>query len=290
MLLATLRLPNGTTQAARREGDDLVLLPHPDAAAALAAGVSTMSGGRRVPLTGAELAPPVPHPAKIFCVGLNYRLHIAESGEQTPTYPTLFAKFARTLTGPADAIVVPAETAKLDWEAELVAVIGRPVRHAEPRTAAAAVGGFVVGNDVSVRDWQGRTSQWLQGKSFEATTPIGPYLLTADECGSAPDLRITCVVNGAVKQDSRTSDLLFGVADIVAYISTIVTLEPGDLLFTGTPGGVGQSRPTPEFLVPGDVLETTIEGIGTLRNAIVGDSRRAASSTSPLSENHGSGG
>lgn len=273
MLLATTRRPDGTTQAARRDGDDLVLLPYPDAAAALAAGPDAGADGERVPVAGTELTTPIPRPAKIFCVGLNYKLHIAESGEQPPTYPTLFAKFARTLTGPSDAIVAPAETAKLDWEAELVAVISRPVRHADAGTAAAAVGGFTVGNDVSVRDWQGRTSQWLQGKAFEATTPVGPYILTADECGAAPDLRISCAVNGAVKQDSRTSDLLFGVADIVAYISTIVTLEPGDLVFTGTPGGVGQSRPTPEFLVPGDVLETTIEGIGTLRNAIVADPR-----------------
>lgn len=271
MLLATLRHPDGTTTAARRDGDDLVLLPFPGVGELLASGAdpAELPAGARTPVGEARFAPVVTRPGAIFCVGLNYKLHIAESGEATPEYPTLFGKFPRTLTGAHDAIVAPAESKRLDWEAELVAVIGRRVRHADPETAAAAVAGFTVGNDVSVRDWQGRTSQWLQGKCFEASAPVGPYLLTVDEAGAAPDLRITCSVNGVIKQDSRTSDLLFGVGDIVSYISTILTLEPGDLVFTGTPGGVGQSRPVPEYLTPGDVLETSVEGIGTLRNEIV---------------------
>ncbi|MEU6192199.1 fumarylacetoacetate hydrolase family protein [Streptomyces sp. NPDC047061] len=216
-----------------------------------------------------EYAPLVPHPSKILCVGLNYKDHIAEMGRETPEYPTLFGKFADTLLGAEDDLVLPAESGAVDWEAELAVVVGRTVRHASTAEAVAAIAGFTVANDVSARDWQRRTGQWLQGKAFEATTPLGPVLVTGEEVDAAADLEISCMVDGVVKQRSRTSQLLFGPADIVAYVSRFTTLRPGDVLLTGTPGGVGAGREPAEFLTPGQVLTTTVEGIGSCHNTCV---------------------
>ncbi|GAA1738113.1 fumarylacetoacetate hydrolase family protein [Luedemannella helvata] len=273
MRLGTIR-HDGRTVAVRDEGEAVVLLDAPDVGTLLAtddwAERAATHDGPRLPAAGLTFDAPVPQPGAVFCVGLNYRTHIEESGEQVPAYPTLFGKLARTLIGPHDDIQLPAgEDRLVDWEAELVVVVGRAVRHADPATAAAAIAGFTVGNDISVRDYQRRTSQWLQGKCFEATTPVGPWLRTVDETGPAPDLAISCAVDGDVKQASRTSDLLFGPAELVGYLSRIVTLRPGDLIFTGTPGGVGQSRTPAEFLHAGSIVETTIEGIGSLRNTCV---------------------
>jgi acylpyruvate hydrolase len=271
MRLATVRRENAT-RAARIEDDHAVLLDYPDVAALLAAGTDGATTGARVPLDGVSFAPVVPRPSKVFCVGLNYRTHIEESGAQVPTYPTLFSKVGRSLVGATDDIRLPPGPERLvDWEAELVLVIGRPVRRASADEARAAIAGFTVGNDVSVRDYQFRTAQWLQGKCFEGMTPVGPWLSTADEVGVEPDLPIRCEVDGVVKQDSRTGDLLFGPVDLVAYLSEIVTLDPGDLIFTGTPGGVGQSRTPPEYLAAGQRLRTTIDGIGILTNRCVLD-------------------
>src|SRR5207244_3575409 len=172
--------------------------------------------------------------------------HINEMGHELPAPPTLFAKFARALTGARDPIPLPAGATQVDWEAELAFVIGRPVRHAGLDEAAAAIAGFTVLNDVSMRDWQWRTSEWLQGKTFERCTPVGPVLVSPDEVGGvAPDLLLTCEVDGNLMQEARTSDLLFGPAAIVSYVSNIVTLDPGDLISTGTPGGVGAGRQPP---------------------------------------------
>jgi acylpyruvate hydrolase len=272
MRLATIRTQDGTT-AARLDGDVLVPLEAADVGEVLAAGGlgRPREGAAPVPAAEADFAPVVPRPGKIICVGLNYRAHILETGRELPRYPTLFAKFADTLTGARDDLVLPSVSEKVDWEVELGVIIGRPVYRATAAEAEAAIAGYTVVNDVSMRDWQQRTLQWLQGKMFERSTPAGPYLVTADEIGSAPDLEVRCEVDGVVMQQSRTSDLLFGVAEIVAYASQAVTLRPGDLIATGTPGGVGNARTPPVYLQPGNVLRTWIEGLGECVNLCVAE-------------------
>jgi len=272
MRLATIRTQDGTT-AAQLDGDVLVPLAAADVGEVLAAGGlgRPREGAAPVPAAEADFAPVVPRPGKIICVGLNYRAHILETGRELPRYPTLFAKFADTLTGARDDLVLPSVSEKVDWEVELGVIIGRPVYRATAAEAEAAIAGYTVVNDVSMRDWQQRTLQWLQGKMFERTTPAGPYLVTVDEIGSAPDLEVRCEVDGVVMQQSRTSDLLFGVAEIVAYASQAVTLRPGDLIATGTPGGVGDARTPPVYLQPGNVLRTWIEGLGECVNLCVAE-------------------
>jgi acylpyruvate hydrolase len=274
MRLATIRTPDGTT-AARLDGDVLVPLAADDVGALLASGadpaVAARAGAVPVPVSAASFAPLLTRPAKVICVGLNYRAHIAETGRELPQYPTLFAKFAQTLLGARDDLVLPAVSDRVDWEVELGVVIGRPVYRASRDEAAAAIAGYTVTNDVSMRDWQNRTLQWLAGKMFERSTPVGPYLVTGDEVGDAADLEVRCEVDGAVMQRSRTSDLLFGPAEIAAYASQAVTLLPGDLLLTGTPGGVGNARKPPVYLRPGQTLRTVIEGLGECVNQCVAD-------------------
>jgi acylpyruvate hydrolase len=216
-----------------------------------------------------DFAPVVPSPSKIFCVGLNYRGHILEMGRELPAVPTLFAKFAASLIGPRDRLVLPAVSDQVDWEAELAVVVGRPIRRATATEAAAGIAGYTVLNDVSMRDWQWRTSEWLQGKTFEASTPVGPWLTTPDEVGDAADLEVRCEVDGVVMQRARTSDLLFGPADVLAYVSQFITLAPGDIVATGTPAGVGAGRDPKVFLQPGQVLRTVVEGLGECVNECV---------------------
>ncbi len=214
--------------------------------------------------------PVLPSPGKIVCVGLNYRSHILEMGRELPAHPTLFAKYIDALVGPYDDIELPPESDAMDWEAELAVVIGRSVRRADADAATAAIAGFTAINDVTMRDWQYRTPQWLQGKTFESTTPLGPVLVTPDDLpgGVRPALRLTCRVDGELVQCADTADLVFDPVDLVRYISTIVTLRPGDLIATGTPGGVGHARTPPLHLRNGQILETEIDGIGELRNTV----------------------
>jgi acylpyruvate hydrolase len=268
----------GGTRAGRVDGDEVVELDFADTGALLASGPgwrqqAERAGGRRHLLSGLDLAPVVVAPRKIICLGLNYAAHVTEFGRDLPTHPTLFAKFARSLVGARDLIVLP--TDQVDWEAELAVVIGSEVRHAGRAEAGAAIAGYTVCNDISVRDFQNRTLQWLQGKTFEDSTPLGPWLVTTDEVvadpADTPDLAISCEVDGDVRQASRTSDLIFGPAAIVEYVSRIVTLEPGDVISTGTPGGVGMGRTPPVFLTPGQVIRTVIEGVGALVNECVAE-------------------
>jgi acylpyruvate hydrolase len=279
MRLATIRRPDSTTAAARLEGDELVVLPYPDVVALLAEPrwreAAAAGTGDRVALAEADLAPPV-RPAKVICVGLNYRSHIEEMGRPLPDHPTLFVKFPDTLTGPYDDLVIPSASLEVDWEVELGVVIGRPARHLDEAGAAACIAGYTVVNDISMRDWQWRTTQWDQGKNFEASTPVGPFVVTGDEIGDPEatgtvDLEVTCRVDGETMQRGRTADLLFKPAAVVAYVSQFTTLRPGDLIATGTPGGVGAGRDPKVFLAPGQVLETTVEGIGSCRNLMVED-------------------
>jgi acylpyruvate hydrolase len=268
MRLVTVRL-DGRTRAARVDGDRLRLLDAADVGEVLARGVDAVPTGAEQAFAPEDLAPLIPHPPKIICLGLNYQTHITEMGREMPLHPTVFAKYDRSLIGPRDPIVLPLASDEVDWEAELAFVVGTPVRHAGPNEAAAAIAGYTIMNDVTARDWQWRTKQWLQGKTFEQTTPLGPALVTPDEVDHARDLAIRCEVDGEVMQDARTADLLFTPADIVAYISTILTLEPGDVIATGTPGGVGAGRDPQQFLRPGQTVRTTVEGLGELVNVCV---------------------
>jgi acylpyruvate hydrolase len=275
MRFATIRTDYGTT-AARLDGDVLVPLDAADVGEMLAGGSSQAmarerAGAPTVPAAEADFAPLVTRPGKIICVGLNYRAHIAETGREMPEYPTLFAKFADTLLGARDDLVLPSVSDRVDWEVELGVVIGSPVYRAAPAEAAAGIAGYTVINDVSMRDWQRRTLQWLQGKMFEHSTPAGPYLVTPDEVGHAADLEVRCEVDDEVMQQSRTSDLLFSSSEIISYASQAITLKPGDLIATGTPGGVGNARKPPVYLRPGNVLRTWIEGLGECVNRCVAD-------------------
>jgi acylpyruvate hydrolase len=271
MRLATLRTPNGN-RAVRVEGDTAIELGAPDVGALLALPDwrerAAARGRARHPLAEEALAPVVPRPGKIFCVGLNYRTHILEMGRELPEHPTLFAKFPEALVGPADPVALDPASAAVDWEAELAVVIGAPVRRADEAGAEAAIAGFAVLNDVTMRDWQYRSVQWLQGKTFEASTPFGPVLVTPDELpgGVRPRLGIRCEVDGETVQSSDTADLVFDPVALVRYISRIVTLNPGDVIATGTPGGVGHARTPPRYLTDGSVLVTEIDGIGRLSN------------------------
>jgi acylpyruvate hydrolase len=214
-----------------------------------------------------QWAPVVPHPGKILCVGLNYRNHILEMGRTLPEHPTYFAKFAEALVGPFDDIELPAVSDAVDWEGELAVVIGSPARNLTEEQAAEAIAGYAVINDVSMRDFQYRTLQWLQGKTFEHTSPFGPYLVTTDEWTPAPVL--TTTVNGETMQEVSTSDLVFSPAKLISYFSQIVTLNPGDVIATGTPGGVGHARKPPRYLTHGALLETSIDGLGAQANRAV---------------------
>lgn len=271
--LLTLRLDGGT-RAARLDGDGAVLLDAPDVGALLAHPdwpSTAAATGDRVDVgpdaSAADLAPVVPHPAKVICVGSNYAAHVAEMRMTVPDHPTYFTKFAASLAGARDDLPLPPESDKVDWEAELCVVVGTPGRRIPRERALEHVAGFTVLNDVSMRDWQKRTPQFLAGKAWDACTPVGPWLVTADELppGGA-GLRISCEVDGRVVQDSTTDDLIFDVATLIADASVFARLEPGDLIATGTPSGVGAGRKPPEFLRPGSVVRTSIDGIGTLTN------------------------
>ncbi|MEM7139815.1 MAG: fumarylacetoacetate hydrolase family protein [Actinomycetota bacterium] len=267
MRFTTVRTPNGT-RAARVDGDDLVMLDHADVGELLRSGDDGSGGRETISRHDADLAPLVTRPSKIVCVGVNYRDHIEEMGRDVPDAPTYFAKFPRALIGARDPIALPdpARSTSIDWEAELAVVIGSEIRDATPSSALAAIAGYSVLNDVSVRDYQRRTLQFLAGKTWEGMTPLGPELVTRDEIGDGSGLAIRCEVDGVVKQESNTSELVFNAVDIVTDLSAIITLEPGDVIATGTPGGVGAARTPPEFMGPGTVLRTEIEGVGVCEN------------------------
>jgi acylpyruvate hydrolase len=242
-----------------------VLEAGPDAAAAVA------PTGVVHDVATADLAPVVPRPDKVLCLGLNYREHIVEMGRELPEYPTIFAKVAAALIGARDDVWMPPESVEVDWEAELGLVIGRPVRRASAAEARAAIAGYTVVNDVSMRDWQMRTAQWVAGKTWEHATPVGPWLVTPDEVDDARDLRITCDVDGVRMQDARTADMLVTPVEVVQYLSTVCTLVPGDVILTGSPAGAGFGRVPPVYLAPGQTVRTAIEGIGELVNRCVVD-------------------
>ncbi|WP_088256092.1 fumarylacetoacetate hydrolase family protein [Fimbriiglobus ruber] len=221
-----------------------------------------------------KILPPIPDPSKILCIGLNYRDHAIEGGKPIPTEPVVFGKFANTLVGQGDPIKIPKVSKEVDYEAELVVVIGKTGKHI-PNDASAFdyVGGYTCGHDVSGRDWQfrGAEKQWIIGKTFDTFAPIGPVVVTTDELTDPHKLQIQLRLNGQTLQNSNTKEFIFGVPALLAFLSQVITLEPGDLIFTGTPPGVGIARKPPILLKAGDVVEVEIEKIGVLKNPCVAE-------------------
>jgi acylpyruvate hydrolase len=274
MKLATLRTADGTvavivtaTAAIEVAGiaDVGALLRHDDWRS-----IATAADGASHPLSSIEparWAPVVPRPGKILCVGLNYRNHILEMGHPLPEHPTYFAKYPEALVGPFDDIELSAASNAADWEGELAVILGRTARHVDEHQAARAIAGFAVINDVTMRDYQNRTLQWLQGKTFENTAPFGPFLVTSDEWMPGP--RLTTAVDGESVQEASTGELVFTPARLISYFSDIATLNPGDEIATGTPSGVGHARTPPRYLTGGMRLETSIDGLGSQSNRVV---------------------
>ncbi len=291
MRFLTFRANGRNGLAASRDGADFRGLMQGDAgypgsldslikgsARDVAAAAEKLRCGRPVDPSSVEVLQPLQSPGKIICVGLNYRDHAGESGMQVPDYPTLFARFASSLIPHGAPIIRPAESERLDYEGELVAVIGKGGRRISQTDALDHVAGYSIFNDASIRDFQLRTPQWTMGKNFDATGAFGPVFVTADALPSgARGLKIETRLNGTVMQSATTDDLIFDVATLVSLISVGITLEPGDIIVTGTPSGVGAARKPPVYMKSGDVCEIEIEQIGTLRNRIVDEETTRAS-------------
>ena len=224
-----------------------------------------------IPAAEATFLPAVPRPEKVICVGLNYRAHVEESHRDLPAYPVLFTKFASSLTGPYEPIPCPPESDAVDYEGELAVVIGARCRRVAAERALGVVAGYTVANDITMRDYQNRTHQWLQGKAWDRSTPIGPVLVTPDEVGDASALTIRTIVNGRTVQEAGAETMIFPVAKLISTISEFATLEPGDLILTGTPAGVGFRREPPLLLGDGDIVEVEIDGIGRIENRIAAE-------------------
>jgi 2-keto-4-pentenoate hydratase/2-oxohepta-3-ene-1,7-dioic acid hydratase in catechol pathway len=234
----------------------------------LAFGTQGVTAGAPRPLEEVRLLAPVPRPGKIICVGLNYRDHARETGQAIPEEPVLFSKYANSVVGPGADVVVPGEAEKIDYEAELAVVVGRRASRVPAADALDHVAGYACANDVSSRSLQFRSSQWLLGKAIDTFLPLGPFLVTADEVPDPQALGIRCLVNDEVRQSSDTGQMVFGVAELVSFISRTLTLEPGDVLVTGTPSGVGMAADPPRFLQPGDRMRVEVDGLGALDNTV----------------------
>jgi 2-keto-4-pentenoate hydratase/2-oxohepta-3-ene-1,7-dioic acid hydratase in catechol pathway len=254
-------------------------LPYPDLVAFLEDGERARQAAEKLlaapaaaahPLSAVKLLAPIPKPPKLILIGLNYRDHAIESGLPIPETPTVFAKFSNAVIGPGEPIQLPQASKEVDYEAELAFVIGRRGKHLAPIAWKDHVFGYTMVNDVSARDFQRATSQWVFAKTFDTFGPMGPELVSADEVPDPHNLRIGCEVNGRVLQDSSTSQLIFRIPELVSYLSQAMTLEPGDVVSTGTPPGVGFARKPPIFLQPGDEVVVKVEGLGELRNPCVG--------------------
>jgi 2-keto-4-pentenoate hydratase/2-oxohepta-3-ene-1,7-dioic acid hydratase in catechol pathway len=252
----------------------------PDTLAVIAAGPAALEKlqlwvqdpprGETVSTRDVKLRAPL-RPPKIVCVGLNYREHARESKMEIPDFPTIFAKFPTAIIGPGEPIVLPRNSSKPDYEAELAFVIGKRGRHVPAERWREYVFGYSNFNDVSARDFQMRTSQWMIGKTFDTFAPMGPAIVTADEVPDPHALDIGTVINGVTLQDHNTSDLIFKIPDLIAYLSSVFTLEPGDVISTGTPSGVGFSYDPPRWLKPGDEVVVRVQGLGDLRNPVVAE-------------------
>jgi 2-keto-4-pentenoate hydratase/2-oxohepta-3-ene-1,7-dioic acid hydratase in catechol pathway len=230
--------------------------------------VGLETGPRRTPLDGARLLAPVPRPGKIICVGRNYAEHARERGSDIPTQPIFFLKSNNTICGPGDVILIPPNSNQVDFEAELAVVIGKGGKNIPEDRAYDDVAGYMIMNDVSARDMQSADKQWFRGKSCDTFAPTGPWIVTKDEIPDPHSLGISLTLNGQTMQDSNTGNMIFKIPYLISYLSRSLTLEPGDIISTGTPGGVGASRTPPVFLKPGDSVSITIDKIGTLSNPV----------------------
>ncbi len=276
---------NGATRLGALRGQQVIDLNQADSSlpsdmlAFLEAGESALQAARKavdhttngIALSEVRLRAPIPRPGKIICIGLNYRDHAAETGQAIPQYPVVFSKYANTVVGPDEAIILPRVSQQVDYEAELGFVIGRRARYVTEREAMFYVAGYLPVNDVSARDYQTRTSQWTMGKTFDTFAPMGPALVTADEIPNPHDLDIRLTINGEVLQDSNTCNLIFNIPQLVASLSEVMTLEPGDIVSTGTPPGVGMARSPQRWLKPGDIVDIEIEGLGKLSNPVAAE-------------------
>jgi 2-keto-4-pentenoate hydratase/2-oxohepta-3-ene-1,7-dioic acid hydratase in catechol pathway len=222
-----------------------------------------------IPLAELELLAPVPRPGKIICIGLNYRDHAKEAELDIPEQPILFAKFANSVIGPGARVEIPPDAAQVDYEAELAVVVGRRARRVPVANALDYIAGYTCCNDVSARDLQLAVSQWTRGKAIDTFFPMGPILCTREEIPDPQALGIRCTVNGELRQSSSTSQMIFGVAELIAFLSRTITLEPGDVIATGTPPGVGMALDPPRWLSPGDEVAVEIDGVGLLVSEVV---------------------
>jgi 2-keto-4-pentenoate hydratase/2-oxohepta-3-ene-1,7-dioic acid hydratase in catechol pathway len=284
MRLAAFRPPNDGPQCGVVRGEELVSLAgagFPDllsvirgseqSLAKAAEWVSNPAAGSIFPLSSVKLLAPIPRPPKLLCIGLNYRDHAAETNVPVPDVPTVFAKFSTAIIGPGDSIVLPKSSSRPDYEAEFAFVIGKGGRHIPAARWAEHVFGYTMLNDVSARDYQKAVSQWTMGKNFDTFAPMGPYLVTRDEIADPHALDISLTLNGELMQNSNTRNLVFGVPDLIAFLSSVLTLEPGDVVSTGTPAGVGFVRRPPRYLQPGDETVVRVQGLGELRNPVVAE-------------------
>ena len=248
-----------------------VLASGPDGRQRIESFVSDPPANSTLPLDSVRLLAPVPRPPKVICIGLNYRDHAAEGRQEIPQVPTIFAKFSNVVIGPGQPIVLPKNSRKPDYEAEFMFVIGTGGRHIAAQDWQRHIFGYTIFNDVSARDFQSVTSQWMIGKTFDTFAPMGPCLVSADEIPDPHALDISLRIADQVLQHSNTRELIFKIPDLVAYLSSVVTLEPGDVVATGTPAGVGFARKPPRYLQPGDEVIVAIEGLGELRNPVVAE-------------------
>lgn len=288
MRLATILSPHGP-RAALAVGDQFVdihatdpglptcaknILAASKAVRQAVAATADCSKAVKYAANAVKLLAPIPKPSKIVCVGLNYRDHALEGGKAIPTEPVIFAKFPNTIIASGDPIQLPKVSKNVDYEAELVIVIGKTAKNvANDASAFEYVGGYTCGHDVSARDWQfrGEEKQWTIGKTFDTFAPTGPWIVTADEKFDPHNAKIQLRLNGQTMQNSSTKEFIFQVPAMLAFITQVITLQPGDLIFTGTPPGVGAAKKPPVFLKAGDIAEVEIDGIGTLKNPVVAD-------------------
>ena len=284
MRLLTFQDRDGTPAPGVMMQDTVISLKSagfPDLIAVLAGGAEALAqienwiyeppAEAQLPIGSVTLLAPIPRPPKFICVGLNYRDHAIESGLPIPEIPIIFSKFSNTVIGPGAPIVLPKNSTKPDYEAELAFVIGKPGRHVPAEKWREHVAAYTIVNDVSARDFQMATSQWLMGKTFDTFAPMGPYLVTADEIADPHVLDIGLTINGEVLQNSNTRELIFRIPELVAHLSSVMTLETGDVVSTGTPPGVGFARKPPRFLRPGDDVVVHVQGLGELRNPVVAE-------------------
>jgi 2-keto-4-pentenoate hydratase/2-oxohepta-3-ene-1,7-dioic acid hydratase in catechol pathway len=265
-------ITNGRASWGRVVGDtilDCATNALPDLKTAIARGALAQAGGPAIPRDQVRLLPVIPNPAKILCVGQNYESHRVETARDKTEHPSIFTRFADTLLGADDPIIRPAASHDLDYEAELAIIIGKGGRHIAQADAMAHVAGFSCFNDASVRDWQWHSRQFIPGKNFPGTAPFGPELVTPDEIADLDAVSVELHLNGQVMQRATLDHMLFPIPVIIAYVSAFTSLSPGDVIATGTPGGVGAKRTPPVWLKPGDDVQVRISGIGVLRSAIV---------------------